>query len=73
MIWQLIETALKNEDEPILVFNNNDGFCRTRVAWWDGVGWCYYAKFAGPSVRLLHVTHWMPLPDPPVAAIRQED
>lgn len=57
--WQLIATAPKDAD--ILVHELR---FRTRVAYWNHKHECWRTI---PGEVGIHPTHWMPLPDPPVA------
>lgn len=63
--WQPIETAPK--DETLVLAVNSKG--TQRVCWWAHGGWVFYQKYAGPHSELLGVTHWMPLPAPPLATV----
>jgi hypothetical protein len=64
MSWQPIETALKNSDAPILVYQPGEYLeHRMTIAWfgngvWNSIyddGWDW------------NPTHWMPLPEPPLS------
>ena len=82
--WQPIETAPRNSS-PVLVANKNScGEWRVRSAWWrlpyegapmDRCSWCYGSAneiLLDKSVHGIGATHWMPLPEPPTEAIREE-
>ena len=82
--WRPIETAPRNSS-PVLVANKNScGEWRVRSAWWrlpyegapmDRCSWCYGSAneiLLDKSVHGIGATHWMPLPEPPTEAIREE-
>ena len=62
--WQLIETAPKDGTEVLA------GYWASGCWWTELVEWSFYAtdwvNLEGPSYGVL--THWMPVPEPPVEA-----
>lgn len=67
MDWRPIETAPKNGD--ILGYHVVGGSGGYMVVWWDMDQWVmdYTHEEGKPVGPPGHLTHWMPLPEPPVA------
>lgn len=59
--WQPIETAPKSADIPILSRRSGDFQAVAIYFPHGGAEWCCV-----DGAHLLNVTHWRPLPDPPV-------
>lgn len=68
--WQPIETAPK-DGSNILIIAATAYSPQARVGWWAGDGWAFYSrpsKHSGGGVtRMIEVSHWRPLPDPPAS------
>lgn len=58
--WQPIETA--PEEGEFLVFNGEEVTFASRDS--DGLFWTMGYRW-GEHGQMLHLTHWMPLPEPP--------
>ncbi len=59
--WRSIETAPK-DGTPLLGFVEKVMY----VCWWDGLGWSFFVDGRGSRFAFFP-THWMPLPEPPIA------
>jgi hypothetical protein len=64
MTWQPIETAPKDCNEILVA--SCEG---VQVSWWCHFGLGYWANPINGSEVHGEVTHWMPLPPPPQAAV----
>jgi len=62
--WQPIETAPKDED--VLLYQRGEG---VRAGYWDDEHGWLAVETQGLTGGKIQPTHWMPLPDPPLAAL----
>lgn len=68
--WRPIESAPK-DGSNILIIAGNAYSPEARQGWWGGDAWLFWSraeKFAAGGIGpMVEVTHWMPLPAPPVS------
>jgi len=63
--WISIEERVPDNEESVLVFDRKArDYCNMWVGWYDP----NYMRWVCEGSPYFHVTHWMPLPEPPVTA-----
>lgn len=71
MNWRPIETIPSRDiDCPrlrVLLYSKQLGVTSGEAGNFRGKPWANVASFCGDAVELWGVTHWMPLPAPPIA------
>ena len=70
--WRLIESAPKNKDR-VLIFSETYGVREARFHFENSEGSVWYDMMmgGGPMTIFYDVIRWMPLPKPPIDAMRE--
>jgi len=70
--WRLIESAPKNKDR-VLIFSETYGVREARFHFENSTGSVWYDMMigGGPMTIFYDVILWMPLPKPPIDAMRE--
>lgn len=61
-VTERLPEAEYGESEDVLTI---DSLKVMRVAYFDGGNWCYPTGEVISTTCKFHITHWMPLPEPP--------
>lgn len=61
MEWISVEDKLPEDMKAVVTYSSNKHGRRIQLAWWNS----YWHTWLSNTKSVRHITHWMPLPEPP--------